>query len=72
MDEVKELEDTSLGMIRTELRSETADSHLGHLFNDGLKEFGGQRYCISSASLKFIPKVDMKEKGYEKFLYLFE
>jgi len=72
MEEVKELEDNTLGMTRTEIRSTDANSHLGHLFNDGPKELGGNRYCINSGSLKFIPKEEMKEKGYEEYLYLFE
>lgn len=60
--------DFSHGMFRTEVRSKKANSHLGHVFEDGPKEQGGLRYCINSASLKFIPKEKMKEKGYEKYL----
>lgn len=70
--EIVELEDNSLGMERTEIRSTDANSHLGHLFNDGPRETGGMRYCVNSASLRFIPKEKMGEEGYEEYLYLFE
>ncbi|MGX7106850.1 peptide-methionine (R)-S-oxide reductase MsrB [Hutsoniella sourekii] len=59
-----ELADTSLGHVRTEVRSQDADSHLGHVFTDGPEELGGLRYCINSASLKFIPLEEMDEAGY--------
>ncbi|MGX7092577.1 peptide-methionine (R)-S-oxide reductase MsrB [Hutsoniella sourekii] len=59
-----ELADTSLGHVRTEVRSQDADSHLGHVFTDGPEELGGLRYCINSASLKFIPLGEMDEAGY--------
>ncbi|SFC48178.1 peptide-methionine (R)-S-oxide reductase MsrB [Clostridium uliginosum] len=65
---VKEIQDYSHGMIRTEVRSKNSNSHLGHVFNDGPKELGGLRYCINSASLRFIPKDKMEEEGYGEYL----
>jgi peptide methionine sulfoxide reductase msrA/msrB len=64
--------DTTHGMIRTEVRSRKADSHLGHVFEDGPKEEGGLRYCMNSAAMRFIEKEDMEKEGYEKYLYLFK
>lgn len=71
-EEVIEKNDFSHRMIRTEVRSKDADSHLGHVFTDGPRDKGGLRYCMNSAALEFIPKEDMKEKGYESYLSLFE
>ena len=65
---VKEKADFSHGMFRTEVRSKLGNSHLGHVFTDGPEELGGLRYCINSASLKFIPKDKMKDLGYEDYL----
>ncbi|MBS6500334.1 MAG: peptide-methionine (R)-S-oxide reductase MsrB [Clostridium sp.] len=69
---IEEKVDKSHGMVRTEVRSKNSDSHLGHVFCDGPEDLGGLRYCINSASLKFIPRKEMKEKGYGKYLALFE
>lgn len=67
---LREKSDFSHGMYRTEVRSTKANSHLGHVFDDGPKEDGGLRYCINSAALRFIPKNKMKEEGYESYLNL--
>ncbi|MBY7143538.1 peptide-methionine (S)-S-oxide reductase MsrA [Virgibacillus sp. NKC19-3] len=69
--QIKENIDKSHGMIRTEVRSKGADSHLGHVFEDGPKEAGGLRYCMNSAAMHFIPKDKMAEEGYGNYLYLF-
>lgn len=71
-EEINKKEDLSHGMVRTEVRSKTADSHLGHVFPDGPKDKGGLRYCINGASLRFIPKNKMEEEGYGKYLEIFE
>ena len=63
-----ELRDSSHGMIRTEVRSTFGDSHLGHVFPDGPQDRGGLRYCINSASLRFIHRDDMEAEGYGKYL----
>jgi len=65
---VKELRDTSHGMVRTEVRSVHGESHLGHVFPDGPKDRGGLRYCINSASLRFIHRDDMEAAGYSAYL----
>ena len=65
---VQELRDASLGMIRTEVRSTHGDSHLGHVFPDGPRDRGGLRYCINSASLRFVHRDDMESEGYGDYL----
>ena len=65
---VKEFMDRSLFHTRTEVRSRVGNAHLGHVFEDGPKEMGGLRYCINSAALRFIPKIEMEAKGYGKLL----
>jgi len=69
---VVEKPDVSHGMIRTEVRSSHGDSHLGHVFPDGPREEGGLRYCINSASLRFIPLDELESEGYGSYLKLFE
>ena len=67
---VRQKEDRSHGMLRTEIRSRVGNAHLGHVFDDGPVESGGLRYCINSASLRFIPKEDMEQEGYGYLLHL--
>ena len=65
---VNEVRDSAHGMVRTEVRSVHADSHLGHVFPDGPSDRGGLRYCINSASLRFIHRDDMAAEGYSEYL----
>jgi peptide-methionine (R)-S-oxide reductase len=65
---VSELSDDSLGMRRVEVRSTHGDSHLGHVFDDGPRDRGGLRYCINSASLRFVPRAQMQAEGYGDYL----
>ncbi|WP_299825254.1 peptide-methionine (R)-S-oxide reductase MsrB [uncultured Roseobacter sp.] len=65
---VTELSDTTLGMTRTEVRSTHGDSHLGHVFPDGPRDRGGLRYCINSASLRFVHRDEMEAEGYGEYI----
>lgn len=69
---IVENKDASHGMVRTEVRSSHGDSHLGHVFPDGPPEEGGLRYCINSASLRFIPLDELESEGYGEYRKLFE
>ncbi len=69
---LEEKADLTGGRERTEVRTRKSEAHLGHIFGDGPKDKGGMRYCINSASLRFVPVEKLKEEGYEKYLPLFE
>jgi peptide-methionine (R)-S-oxide reductase len=69
---VVEHEDRAYGMVRTEVRSVHGDSHLGHVFEDGPPDQGGLRYCINSASLRFIPYEDLESEGYGRYVTVFD
>jgi len=70
-DVVTEKKDGMLWMVRTEVRSAGADSHLGHVFDDGPRDAGGQRYCMNSAALRFVPVAELDSQGYGAYTALF-
>ncbi|GAA2710892.1 peptide-methionine (R)-S-oxide reductase MsrB [Micromonospora olivasterospora] len=69
---VVEVPDSSLGIVRTEVRSAHGNSHLGHVFDDGPPETGGLRYCMNSAALRFVPRDDLEHEGYGEYRDVFE
>ncbi len=71
-DVIFEKKDESLGILRVEVRAKESNAHLGHVFKDGPDDRGGLRYCINSASLRFIAKEDLEKEGFSKFLSLFK
>ncbi|WP_438306540.1 peptide-methionine (R)-S-oxide reductase MsrB [Streptomyces sp. HUAS TT11] len=71
-DHVVTIPNSSHGMVRVEVRPTAGDSHLGHLFPDGPSDRGGMRYCMNSASLRFVPAEDLEREGYGQYLHLFE